>query len=82
MRGFKKNPSEVGMFLKTVFSHQRISQKVVRTSFEKQLDPSFSRDVRIRTSKETYATCDFQWWVQAPALHLDPPMLFESTGQS
>ena len=38
-------------------SHQRISQRAVRTCFEKQ----FSRVVRARMSKEIYiATCDFK----------------------
>ena len=46
-----------GVGLENYFSHQRISQRHVRTSLEKQLDPR--RGSRTRISKDTYSNLWF-----------------------
>ena len=61
----------VGVLTACLFSHQRISQKAVRTSLEKQLDlrmvHSFSRGVRVPEFQlKPIATCDVPGMVSTP----------------
>ena len=63
-----------------IFSHQSVSQRVVRTALEKQLDPMgpiASRGVSVpEFLRKPRATCDFSmgvWTPLSPAL--DPPMI-------
>ena len=62
-----------------VFSHQCISQRVVRTSLEKQLDP-MGPIVSLRVSitvflRKTKANCDFSVASRPGSPTLDTPMI-------
>ena len=90
--GLRRDPENTVRGWSRFFSHQRISQRVVRTSLEKQLDPrgpNASRGGPYQIYKATsvwplviFQVCEcVVWWggVGPPAPSLDPPMGLDKT---